>query len=331
MTDAGWETLVTVLGLPREAGLLYDRVRGYSGLPLDQVAAHLELTDEDLRRQLEPLAEPGIVVEEDGCLYVRSPAQAVTGLLTEMAAGAEQAHARLIEISRALPFIAGAGARIPDAYVAEERPLDGESVAQVNATETIRALVRSSYGQMRWLRPQLWARAYEDDMIDLVAEAVGQGRRCRGVYPLRVLSEAPVALAARAEVGEEIRVLPEVPTRLLILGTTHALLPEPLGGTEPLRLVVRQRGLVEAVTLLFESLWRQAVPVAELDAGPGGARGQRRFLLEQLAVGAQDEQIARRLGVSLRTVRRRVAELMEELDAQSRFQAGVEAVRRGWL
>jgi hypothetical protein len=30
-------------------------------------------------------------------------------------------------------------------------------------------------------------------------------------------------------------------------------------------------------------------------------------------------------------VRRRVAELLDELGAGSRFQAGAEAVRRGWL
>jgi DNA-binding NarL/FixJ family response regulator len=35
--------------------------------------------------------------------------------------------------------------------------------------------------------------------------------------------------------------------------------------------------------------------------------------------------------MSLRTVRRRVAEVMAELGADSRFQAGVEATRRGWL
>ena len=57
----------------------------------------------------------------------------------------------------------------------------------------------------------------------------------------------------------------------------------------------------------------------------------RTFLLQQLAAGAQDEQIARRLGVSLRTVRRRVADLMSELGAESRFQAGVEASKRGWI
>ena len=45
----------------------------------------------------------------------------------------------------------------------------------------------------------------------------------------------------------------------------------------------------------------------------------------------KDEQIARALGMSVRTVRRRVADLMDELGADSRFQAGVEAVRRGWI
>jgi DNA-binding NarL/FixJ family response regulator len=57
----------------------------------------------------------------------------------------------------------------------------------------------------------------------------------------------------------------------------------------------------------------------------------RRLLIDLLASGARDEQIAGVLGISLRTVRRRVAELLTELDASSRFQAGAEAVRRGRL
>ena len=68
----------------------------------------------------------------------------------------------------------------------------------------------------------------------------------------------------------------------------------------------------------------------ELDLGE--ARPElRRFLLRLLATGQKDEQIARALGMSLRTVRRRIADLMTELGADSRFQAGVEAVRRGWV
>ena len=64
-------------------------------------------------------------------------------------------------------------------------------------------------------------------------------------------------------------------------------------------------------------------------SGPRGS--ERTFLLRQLLSGAKDEQIARTMGLSLRTVRRRIAELMIELGADTRFQAGAEAVRRGWL
>ena len=107
-------------------------------------------------------------------------------------------------------------------------------------------------------------------------------------------------------------------------------MPEPLGFADEPRLLIRQRGLVEALMLLFELMWDRAAPVAELDRGE--ARPDlRRLLLLQLADGAKDEQIARTLGLSLRTVRRRIADLLIELGVDSRFQAGVEAVRRGWL
>ena len=75
------------------------------------------------------------------------------------------------------------------------------------------------------------------------------------------------------------------------------------------------------------------MPGLEVRRGRRGRSGasDRRLLLDQLARGAKDEQIARTLGLSLRTVRRRVAELLDDLEASSRFQAGVEAVRRGWI
>ena len=93
-------------------------------------------------------------------------------------------------------------------------------------------------------------------------------------------------------------------------------------------MLVRQGALVDALTLLFELYWERSVAV------PDTARpriDERAFLVRQLASGAKDEQIARTLGLSLRTVRRRVADLMIELGVDTRFQAGAEAVRRGWL
>jgi DNA-binding NarL/FixJ family response regulator len=54
-------------------------------------------------------------------------------------------------------------------------------------------------------------------------------------------------------------------------------------------------------------------------------------VLELLQLGMKDETIARQLGVSLRTVRRRIAALMDDLGVDTRFQAGLEAARRGLI
>ncbi|WP_252976199.1 LuxR C-terminal-related transcriptional regulator [Janibacter melonis] len=49
-----------------------------------------------------------------------------------------------------------------------------------------------------------------------------------------------------------------------------------------------------------------------------------------LAAGASDANVARQLGVSVRTVERRVRLVMERLGAQSRLQAGVEPCGAAW-
>ncbi|MFS8103301.1 helix-turn-helix transcriptional regulator [Lentzea alba] len=54
-------------------------------------------------------------------------------------------------------------------------------------------------------------------------------------------------------------------------------------------------------------------------------------LLRLLKEGCTDEQAARRLGVSTRTVGRITAELMAQLGARSRFEAGVLAALKGWV
>ena len=130
--------------------------------------------------------------------------------------------------------------------------------------------------------------------------------------------------------GEEIRVVADLPTRMFIIGNTHVCLPEPLGFVDEPRTLIRQRGVVQAMTLWFELLWDHATPVDELERHRLPARPAA-LPAPAARAGAQDEQIARRLDVSLRTVRRRVADLLTELGADTRFQAGVEANRRGWI
>ena len=88
--------------------------------------------------------------------------------------------------------------------------------------------------------------------------------------------------------------------------------------------------LVGGVHALFEAAWEAS---ADLKVFLQGERPQldaeSRTILRALGSGATDETAARQLGMSLRTYRRRVAELLVALDAGSRFQAGLRAGELG--
>lgn len=331
MDPLGAEKLITALGFSTDVARLYERVLSLSGRPFDEVIVHLGLSRAEFEVLAAPLIEAEIVEVGPEAMDVLTPAVALSRMLEAAAERARRAHDQLLSISRAVPHVAARTAGLPDAQLEESlQPIDGEVFRARSRSETLSTIVQHTTGDLAWLMPDQWRLPSEGAMNQLLDEVVASGRRARGIYPVRALSEAPGVLQARAEVGEEIRVLPEVAARLLVIGTTHALLPEPLGEMTMPRILVRQRGIVEALGMLFEQMWQQASPLAAYERGVRGDE-LRRQLLQQLASGAQDEQVARRLGLSLRTVRRRVAEVMAELGAESRFQAGVEAARRGWL
>jgi len=190
-------------------------------------------------------------------------------------------------------------------------------------------LVANTTGELMFLRPDQWFLPTGARMDIAVTTAIAAGRSSRVIYPARVIETNPESVGARARAGELIRVLPEVPTRMAIFGSEAAVLPEIWGTTGGSRLLIRQPAMVSACIAYFDQLWSHAVTT------PGFrtelALDDRTQLLELLSGGAKDEQIARTMGVSLRTVRRRIASLLAELGVDSRFQAGMEAVRRGWL
>lgn len=94
---------------------------------------------------------------------------------------------------------------------------------------------------------------------------------------------------------------------------------------------------VTALGSLVDTLytWGAALPSSRApgdDHPSAGHLDQRdRRILGLLGAGATDQQIARQLGVSTRTVERRVRNIMDGLGTTTRFQAGVAATRRDWL
>jgi hypothetical protein len=88
--------------------------------------------------------------------------------------------------------------------------------------------------------------------------------------------------------------------------------------------------LVSGAYSLFEAAWETATDLADFfDLDRPRIDAQARKVLYALGSGVTDVSAARELGMSLRTYRRRVAELLVTLGADSRFQAGVRAGELG--
>ena len=88
--------------------------------------------------------------------------------------------------------------------------------------------------------------------------------------------------------------------------------------------------LVDGVYALFTAAWEAAADLGSYLRGDvPELPPEAQAILRALGAGFTDEAAARQLGTSLRTYRRRVAELMTALEAGSRFQAGLRAGELG--
>lgn len=174
---------------------------------------------------------------------------------------------------------------------------------------------------------------------DLSTAEIGReaGQLARGVIILSLYSQESLELAGRVErvlpligLGEQARVLPTLPLKLHIYDRSVAIVP--MASTEDAAesvAIVHRSGLLDGLVALFEALWERAQPLGGVELPPG--RNGDLALLTLMAAGLKDDSIARQLGVNVRTARRHIADLTERLESTSRFQAGVEAHRRGWV
>jgi DNA-binding CsgD family transcriptional regulator len=321
-------SVLSALGVSEEDERRYQRLLPLSGSPVAGVAAALGVPVDRVAAPLTGLLAAGIASIEDAHLLVLPLPQVVSAAIAREAESVVRVRDRLDDLARSIPFLTAAGSRPGPGEVEDLGGLDGEVSSGGNALALLTALIEQSTGDLLFLRPDTWLMPRESAISRVVGRAVAAGRRSRAIYPVRALHEVPEVLRARIDEGEEVRLIDDMPTRLFVISGTHAVLPEPLGFADEPRLLVRQGALVEALSLLFELYWERSVGVPQLE---GARLDHRAFLLRQLASGFKDEQIARTLGLSLRTVRRRVSDLMIELGVDTRFQAGAEAVRRGWL
>jgi len=155
----------------------------------------------------------------------------------------------------------------------------------------------------------------------------------QAVFDSRVLDQPDAlrVLQARADGGERHRVCPDVPLGVVVADGATAVLDFSFSGSVgPVGLLVRARPLAQALRDLAERFWGLAGPVPSRPRRPGLTQRDT-TILTLMASGVADATIARQVSVSQRTVERRVRALMDQLGAETRFQAGAQAAHRGWL
>jgi DNA-binding NarL/FixJ family response regulator len=163
----------------------------------------------------------------------------------------------------------------------------------------------------------------------------GRGVIGRGVYDREALTHPgrmqDVWSAIR--MGVHIRVSSAVPLKLAIFDDTHAIVTSVIDSQRGSAYLVHRSTMLDALSALFEAVWDRSVPLNQpsVETTRDQADSRRKDLLGLLAGGATDETIARTFGWSVRTVQRHVRALMAEVGAVTRFQIGMEAVRRGWV
>lgn len=200
--------------------------------------------------------------------------------------------------------------------------------------EVGRAVMAQAGAELLALAPGPVGEPGFEPNVPLTVQMLDRGVVVRSVYGSGILQH-PIGLEAVArciERGEQARVCPEVPVTLLVTESCALVVLTGQGQERLAGLLIHPSDLHDRLGVLFEVFWGMGVPLAALTPDPDrDLRNASRELLLCLAAGLTDQSIAQKLGVSQRTVARRVSTLQDRLGARSRFQLGVQAIRSGWL
>ncbi|MFD7033247.1 LuxR C-terminal-related transcriptional regulator [Streptomyces sp. NPDC059917] len=158
-----------------------------------------------------------------------------------------------------------------------------------------------------------------------MARLLERGVSSRSIYqhPARYSQHTVEFAEWMMERGAEVRTLADGPDRMLIYDRRAAVIS--VQGNSAHALVVYEPNLVAFMVTSFETAWRAADPFPvsfDREWAKQVSEDLRHSIVRLLTEGLDDKAISRRLGMSVRTVQRHVAEIMRSLDAKSRFQIG---------
>lgn len=288
--------------------------------------------DVDAEAVIEALAALRLVhrVAGEDRFEVVSPTEAAEDLLgpRESRANHElREAARLRKSMRQLGPVYRDSARLQAALGSAELLRDGIEVRDrlAEIRDGVRHSIYTAHPTMA--APEVLQAAADDDLAMLQ-----RGIEFRDLYSHTARRYHPTLqyLQMMSDAGATIRTASVIPSRMVLIDHSLALIPAP--SLQASAALIRDEAVVHYLHLLFEFLWERGQEFgAEESAEDDVPYEIQLAILHELSEGRTDEAIARRLGVSSRTLRRHLSRLLESLGVETRFQLGMMAVRKGLI
>ncbi|MFH9662060.1 helix-turn-helix domain-containing protein [Streptomyces sp. NPDC017248] len=323
--------MLAAIGLDETHEAVYRALVSVGAADVAGLARRLPLAEQDTERVLRRLERHGLAAQSParpGRWVAAPPGVALGALLAQRRHELERAELAAVLLAEEYR----ATAAEPAVHDLVEVVTGASAVAQrflqlqLGAAEEVCALVTAHPVVVSGMENEAEERA------------AARGVRYRVVVERAVLDLPHGLTELTAALGrdERVRVADRVPTKLVVADRALAMVPLTSKTAEPAALVVHASGLLELLAGLFESVWRQALPLRLGATGvteerPDGPDAADLEVLSLLLAGLTDASVAKQLGVGLRTVQRRVRRLMELAGVTTRMQLGWQALDRGWV
>ncbi|MEU9125513.1 LuxR C-terminal-related transcriptional regulator [Streptomyces sp. NPDC048506] len=162
-----------------------------------------------------------------------------------------------------------------------------------------------------------------------------RGVRQRTIYQHTVRTHPPTLgyIEKVTAAGAEVHTLVEVFERMIICDREVAFIPTSDERSDG-ALQIRHPALLRFLAVLFDNAWARSVPVE-----PGGVPARsplitsdvQRAILQAVVSGETDDSIARRMGMSRRSVAKHISRVSQQLGSGSRAQLGYLLATSGLL
>lgn len=323
-----------MLGIDPEAVLVYRALLLNPRASLADIAADLSLSEDQLRGAVDTLTAHSLVRKSQiDAVAIRpiSPDVALGSLLADLETG-------LVLRREDLRRLRADVATFAEDYRSTR---DAATTAHLELLDT-RDSVLTRLGEMNLTvrretvafvtnrpTPEALEQARPDD-----TSLLERGITVRNLYldSVRNSRENMAYLRWFHDQGAQLRTVPTLPVRLIVHDRRMALVAHDPEDPGQGAVVIRGAGILAALNALFDDCWDSGELLFEDKQRDDEllTRAERK-LLRLLGSGIKDEAVARHLGVSVRTARRTIADLSERLGAESRFELGAKAAKRGWL